>query len=55
MFESVTTLLKNVARIEPLVIVIDDLHDADSQGLFRTARSIKLSFDRKRQLILSVA
>lgn len=29
LFESVATLLKNVARIVPLVIVIDDLHDAD--------------------------
>ena len=29
LFESVATLLKNVARIGPLVIVIDDLHDAD--------------------------
>src|SRR5262249_3328424 len=28
LFESVTTLVKNVARIGPLVIVIDDLHDA---------------------------
>jgi predicted ATPase len=33
LFESVTTLLKNVARIEPLVLVIDDLHDADHCSL----------------------
>src|SRR5215472_3256789 len=33
LFESVGTLLKNVARIEPLVIVIDDLHDADHPSL----------------------
>lgn len=33
LFESVATLLKNVARIVPLVIVIDDLHDADHPSL----------------------
>ena len=33
MFESVVTLLKNVARVGPLVIVIDDLHDADPPSL----------------------
>jgi len=33
LFESVATLLKNLARIEPLVIVIDDLHDADHPSL----------------------
>jgi tetratricopeptide (TPR) repeat protein len=33
LFESVATLLKNVARIGPLVIVIDDLHDADHPSL----------------------
>ena len=33
MFESVTTLLKNVAHDRPLVIVIDDLHDADHPSL----------------------
>src|SRR5215472_13987731 len=33
LFESVVTLLKNIARIEPLVIVIDDLHDADHPSL----------------------
>ena len=33
LFESVVTLLKNVARIGPLVIVIDDLHDADHPSL----------------------
>jgi tetratricopeptide (TPR) repeat protein len=33
LFESVVTLFKNVARIEPLVIVIDDLHDADHPSL----------------------
>ena len=33
MFGSVTTLLRNVARIGPLVIVIDDLHDADHTSL----------------------
>jgi eukaryotic-like serine/threonine-protein kinase len=33
LFESVTTLLKNVARIRPLVIVIDDLQDIDHPSL----------------------
>jgi tetratricopeptide (TPR) repeat protein len=33
MFESVATLLKSVARIGPLLIVIDDLHDADHPSL----------------------
>src|SRR5215469_15221463 len=33
LFGSVTTLLRNVARIEPLVIVVDDLHDADHPSL----------------------
>jgi predicted ATPase len=33
LFESVATLLKNVARIGPLVIVINDLHDADQPSL----------------------
>src|SRR5215469_1974490 len=33
LFESVVTLLKNVARIGPLVILIDDLHDADHPSL----------------------
>jgi tetratricopeptide (TPR) repeat protein len=33
LFESVATLLKNVSRIGPLVIVIDDLHDADHPSL----------------------
>jgi tetratricopeptide (TPR) repeat protein len=33
LFESVATVLKNVARIQPLVIVIDDLHDADHPSL----------------------
>jgi tetratricopeptide (TPR) repeat protein len=33
LFESVATLLKNVARIGPLLIVIDDLHDADHPSL----------------------
>jgi predicted ATPase len=33
LFESVATLLKNVARIGSLVIVIDDLHDADRPSL----------------------
>ena len=33
LFESVTTLVKNVARTGPLVIVIDDLHDADPPSL----------------------
>src|SRR5215472_7694531 len=33
LFESVVSLLKNVVRIGPLVIVIDDLHDADHPSL----------------------
>jgi tetratricopeptide (TPR) repeat protein len=33
MFASVATLLKNVARIGPFLIVIDDLHDADHPSL----------------------
>ncbi|HEY6298209.1 MAG TPA: AAA family ATPase [Candidatus Binatus sp.] len=33
LFDSVATLLKNVARSEPLLIVIDDLHDADQPSL----------------------
>ncbi len=33
LFESVATLLKTVARMAPLVIVIDDLHDADHPSL----------------------
>jgi predicted ATPase len=33
LFESVTTVLKNVASIGPLVIVIDDLHDTDHPSL----------------------
>ncbi len=33
LFDAVATLLKNVARSEPLLIVIDDLHDADQPSL----------------------
>jgi predicted ATPase len=33
LFDSVATPLKNLARIGPLVIVIDDLHDADHPSL----------------------
>jgi eukaryotic-like serine/threonine-protein kinase len=33
LFQSVATLLKNVARIAPLLIVVDDLHDADHPSL----------------------
>ncbi|HLX04436.1 MAG TPA: AAA family ATPase [Candidatus Binatus sp.] len=33
LFDAVATLLKNVARIQPLLIVIDDLHDADQPSL----------------------
>ena len=33
LFEAVATVLKNVARIAPIVIVIDDLHDADHPSL----------------------
>ena len=33
LFQSVAMLLKNVARISPLLIVIDDLHDADHPSL----------------------
>jgi tetratricopeptide (TPR) repeat protein len=33
LFESVVTLLKNVARIGSLMVVIDDLHDADHPSL----------------------
>jgi tetratricopeptide (TPR) repeat protein len=33
LFESVATVLKNVARVGSLVIVIDDLHDADRPTL----------------------
>jgi predicted ATPase len=33
LFQSVATLLKNVARIAPLLLVIDDLHDADHPSL----------------------
>jgi tetratricopeptide (TPR) repeat protein len=33
LFQSVGTLLRNVARIAPLLIVIDDLHDADHPSL----------------------
>jgi len=33
LFESVGTLLKNYARSEPLVLVLDDLHDADQPSL----------------------
>ena len=33
LFDSVATLLKNVARGGPLVIVLDDLHDADQPSL----------------------
>ena len=33
LFDAVATLLKNVARIQPLLIVIDDLHDAAQPSL----------------------
>jgi predicted ATPase len=33
LFDAVATLFKNVARSEPLLIVIDDLHDADHPSL----------------------
>src|SRR5580704_7906551 len=33
LFDAVATLLKNVARTGPLLIVIDDLHDADQPSL----------------------
>ena len=33
LFDAVATLLKNVARNGPLLIVIDDLHDADQPSL----------------------
>ena len=33
LFDAVATLLKNVARSGPLLIVIDDLHDADQPSL----------------------
>ena len=33
LFDAVATLLKNVARGGPLVIVLDDLHDADQPSL----------------------
>ena len=33
LFDAVATLLKNVARGEPLLIVVDDLHDADQPSL----------------------
>lgn len=33
LFESVSTLLRNYARAEPLVLVLDDLHDADQPSL----------------------
>ena len=33
LFDAVATLFKNLARIRPLLIVIDDLHDADQPSL----------------------
>ena len=33
LFDAVATLLKNVARSRPLLIVVDDLHDADQPSL----------------------
>jgi len=33
LFDAVATLFKNLARIQPLLIVIDDLHDADQPSL----------------------
>jgi tetratricopeptide (TPR) repeat protein len=33
LFESVTSVLKNVARMAPILIIIDDLHDADHLSL----------------------
>ena len=33
LFDAVATLLKNVARTGPLLIVVDDLHDADQPSL----------------------
>ena len=33
LFESVSTLLRNYARTEPLMLVLDDLHDADQPSL----------------------
>jgi tetratricopeptide (TPR) repeat protein len=33
LFDAVTTLFKNVARTGPLLIVVDDLHDADQPSL----------------------
>jgi class 3 adenylate cyclase len=33
LFDAVATLLKNVARVAPLLILVDDLHDADQPSL----------------------
>jgi tetratricopeptide (TPR) repeat protein len=52
LFDAVTTLLKNFARLRPLMIAIDDLHDADGASLMMlrfVARELKLS----RLLILA--
>lgn len=33
LFDAVATLLKNVARVSPLLILVDGLHDADQPSL----------------------
>src|SRR5580704_12622057 len=33
LFDAVATVLKNVSRVSPLLIVVDDLHDADQPSL----------------------
>jgi tetratricopeptide (TPR) repeat protein len=58
LFESVTSFLKNVASSRPLVLVLDDLHDADHPSLLllrflvkdvRTSRILLLTTHRERE------
>jgi tetratricopeptide (TPR) repeat protein len=51
LFDSVATLLKNVARREPLLLVVDDLHDAD-QPTLRMLRFIARETKDARLLIV---
>jgi tetratricopeptide (TPR) repeat protein len=50
-FDAVATFLRNVARREPLLLVLDDLHCADAASL-RLARFLARELDGARLLLL---
>lgn len=50
-FDAVTTFLRNVARREPLLVILDDLHCADAASL-RLARFLARELDGARLLVL---